>query len=257
MEEIISVYKPIGLTPYQLIQDLRKQESRFKDLKIGYAGRLDPLAHGVMLLTLGEGNKNRVKYLNLNKSYDFTVLFGVETDSYDYLGFLNSSAILTIPENMEEKIKNFIKNNHGKFTQPYPPFSSKPVNGTPLYKLAKNGKLDQTNIPTKEVEIYDLKLTSLETRTSTQLKKEIISNLKKIKGHFRQTKTIQKWQELFKMHPDHSFTLAHFSLDCSSGTYVRSLAQRMGQSLKCNAIAYEIYRTKVADLNIKDSLIIY
>lgn len=254
MEEIISVYKPIGITPYQLIQDLRKQDSRFKDLKIGYAGRLDPLAHGVMLLTLGEGNKNRDKYLNLNKSYDFTVLFGVETDSYDYLGFLNSSAILPLPENLEEKIKYFIKNNLGKFTQPYPPFSSKPVNGIPLYKLAKSGKIDLNTIPTKDVEIFNLKLKLIETKSTADIKKEIISNLKKIKGHFRQTKTIQKLQELFKKHPDHSFTLAHFSIDCSSGTYVRSLAQRMGQDLKCNAIAYEIYRTKVGNFNITNAM---
>lgn len=254
MEEVISVYKPVGMTPFQLIQELRKTDPKYKDAKIGFAGRLDPLAHGVMLLTLGEGNKNRNKYLELNKSYDFTVLFGIETDSYDYLGFLISTNVLSVPENLNQKITTFLKKNTGKFTQSYPPFSSKPVNGIPLYKLAKSGKLGQTNIPTKDVEIFNLKLKAVETKSTSDLKKEIITNLKKIKGHFRQTKTIQKWQELFKKHPDHSFTLAHFSIDCSSGTYVRSIAQKLGKKLQCNAIAYEIYRTKVGDFTIEKSL---
>ena len=57
MKKILSVYKPLYLTPYQLIQQLKKNYPEYANEKIGYAGRLDPLAHGVLLLMIGEENK--------------------------------------------------------------------------------------------------------------------------------------------------------------------------------------------------------
>ena len=95
--KVINIYKPQGVTPVQLIVKFRISYPEFKDTKIGFAGRLDPLAHGVMLLTIGEANFNREPLLNLNKTYKFKVLFGVETDSYDYLGLLKDFNKLRLP----------------------------------------------------------------------------------------------------------------------------------------------------------------
>src|SRR5687767_12670821 len=88
MNQVLNIYKPIGLTPLQLIKLLKKSKEGYKNIKMSFAGRLDPLAHGVMLLLLGEENKNRDKYLSLDKTYEFKVLFGVETDTFDFLGIL-------------------------------------------------------------------------------------------------------------------------------------------------------------------------
>src|SRR5438045_1977436 len=111
---VIVVYKPQGVTPYQLIEKLKKQNSDYEGIKIGFAGRLDPLAHGVMVLLVGEENKNRAKYLGLEKEYEFSVLFGVETDTYDYLGLLVSEEYSAPPSDLENKIKDFIKSHTGK-----------------------------------------------------------------------------------------------------------------------------------------------
>lgn len=254
MDEILNIYKPIGLTPFQLIEDLRKQDLRLKNIKIGYAGRLDPLAHGVMLLTVGEANKRREEFLNLNKMYQIKVLFGVETDSYDTLGLITASSMKPLPNDLKAKIEQFISENIGKFDQPYPPFSSKPVNGIPMYKLAKKGTLDQFNIPTKTVEIYSIKLLNITQIPASKLKKTIVGNLKLVKGHFRQTKTIKLWQHFFKSAKDTKLTEAELEIKCSSGTYMRSLAHKLGQKLGSYAIASEILRTKVGNYKIKDSI---
>ena len=51
-----------------------------------YAGRLDPMASGLLIVLAGEETKNKEKYLNLDKEYLFEVLFGFKTVTYDFLG---------------------------------------------------------------------------------------------------------------------------------------------------------------------------
>jgi len=254
MNEVVCLYKPVGLTPLQLINKLRESDSKYQDIKIGFAGRLDPLAHGVMLLTVGEANKVRDKYLGLSKKYQFSVLFGVETDSYDYLGVLKSFEIRIVPINLEERIRKFVDMHIGTFSQTYPPFSSKPVNGIPLYKLAKLGKIDYQDLPTREVEVFSFNLLSIETVNTTHIKTIMLSKLKKIRGYFRQGRIIKLWQDFFDLDPDDKLTMAHFEIECGSGTYVRSLAQKMGEEFGCGAIAFEIYRTQVGNYRVEDSI---
>lgn len=258
--EIVNIYKPQGLTPLQLIEQFRKDNPEYKDVKIGFAGRLDPLAHGVMLLTVGEANKDREQYLNLNKTYRFKVLFGVETDTYDYLGILKNLQILELPKDYKDKVRDFIKRHTGKYLQPYPPFSSKTLSGTPLFKLAKkkgfmiedlrfkNGEM----WPNKEVEVFGFKEISEYEITTLEMSEIVLQNLKKIKGFFRQKRIIGQWEEFFKLHPQQNFKIMEFEIDCTSGTYVRSLAHKLGQELGSGAIAFEIFRIKVGEFGVED-----
>jgi len=237
-----------------LIADLRKKFPEYEKEKVGFAGRLDPLAHGVMLLTIGDANKNRDQYLNLSKTYRFSVLFGVETDTYDYLGILKSFEIEKIPTVLEKKINLFINENTGKLQQPYPPFSSKTLNGIPLYKLAKRNKLKNSDLPLRAIEVFKFNLIAIQEKSSSEIKTEFLKNLKRIKGYFRQTKITKQWEDFFKENTNSNFTLANFEVRCSSGTYVRSLANKLGQQLKTGAIAFEILRTKVGDYTLEESI---
>lgn len=262
MQEILNVYKPQGVTPVQVIAQLRKQKPEYSGVKIGFAGRLDPLAHGVLVLTVGETNKDREQYLNLNKTYQFSVLFGVETDTYDYLGILkdfdgSGSKLRSFTRNedlLKEQLQEFMKRYIGKISQAYPPFSSKTLNGMPLFKLAKRGKIKEEDLPIREVEVFEFRLLSTEQRSAEVIYKEIMQNLKKIKGYFRQGRIIKQWEIFFSEIQNKKLMLAHFEIECSSGTYVRSLAQKLGRELGCGAIAFEIFRVDVGAFNIRDSL---
>src|SRR5579862_1783685 len=97
MQKLLPIYKPAGLTPFDIIKKIKLSNTKFANLKIGYAGRLDPLAHGVLLLMIGEETKKRDQYLSLPKSYEFEVIFGLQTDTYDILGILEE--VKTKPTN--------------------------------------------------------------------------------------------------------------------------------------------------------------
>jgi tRNA pseudouridine55 synthase len=254
MKSLVNIYKPIGITPLQLIEGFKEKFSEYENEKIGYAGRLDPMAHGVTLLLVGEENKNRDKYLNLPKTYKFSVLFGVETDSYDFLGILKKGVYSRVPENYKEKIKEFIKKNTGKRIQAYPPYSTKTVQGKPLFKWAREDRLSEIEIPEREIEIYCFKLLSEGEVPLEELEENFIKRVKLLEGDFRQEEIIKMWKTFFEINRNQKFIMAKFEIDCSSGTYVRSLAHRLGQELGCGAIAYFIFRTKVGEYTLDKSL---
>ena len=196
MQKLINVYKPKGLTPFQVVKLVREKFPEYKDVKIGYAGRLDPLAHGVLLLMIGEETTiEKDKYLNLPKEYEFEVVFGIATDTYDALGMLMSSrategsrgisyhkaALLkrslrssVDSVGMTKKIQVFINSKLDRQTQIYPPFSSKTVNGKPLFWWARENRLSEIKIPQREIEIYDFKLLEIKEISAVKLKKEIM-----------------------------------------------------------------------------------
>jgi tRNA pseudouridine55 synthase len=69
MEQVITVNKPIGLTPLQAVTQFRKKFPLYASEKIGYAGRLDPMAEGLLLLLVGDNNKTKEQYEQLDKEY--------------------------------------------------------------------------------------------------------------------------------------------------------------------------------------------
>ena len=92
MKNVLNLYKQVGITPLQLIKKFVRSNPEYKDEKLGYAGRLDPMAEGVMIILVGDENKKREKYLDLNKKYEVGILFGVSTDTHDVLGLIERHA---------------------------------------------------------------------------------------------------------------------------------------------------------------------
>lgn len=247
---VVSVYKPIGYTPLQVIDTLRKKCPDYTNEKIGYAGRLDPLAHGVLLLMIGDAAKERTKYLDLPKEYSFEVLYGLETDTYDLLGYVERYKECII---VKENVNAFVNDCLGKLTLPYPPYSSKPVDGKPLFWWARHKKLSEITIPTREIEIAEFKLRSTRSIRTEQLQRLVMKRIHAVTGDFRQADIEERWMQVFETNPQISFATATFHITCSSGTYVRSLAHTLGQELGCGAVAIDILRTKVGTYSLEDS----
>lgn len=254
MNAILPVYKPVGLTPLQLIQKVRSEKPEFESVTIAYAGRLDPMAEGIMLLMVGEATKERGKYLSLDKTYQFVALLGIETDTYDSLGLLQAEKTNVLPNDVNNIVNTFVKSKVGLQKQTYPPFSSKTVDGKPLFMWAKEKKLSEISLPTHEVSIYSLTLLKMETITKDILKKQIATNLSLITGDFRQEEIKTAWEVFFQNTTEESFTLLSFEMHCSSGTYVRQLVHELGIALGCGAVTLGITRTKIGEFEIKDSL---
>ena len=136
------LYKNIGETPLHVLDNLRKKDIFFKDKKLTYAGRLDPMAEGLLLVLSGEECKRKEYYVNLDKEYEFEILIGFKTDSKDVLGIskYDSKKLENISsDEIKEKLKNFT----GKQKMKYPIFSSKTVKGKPLFQYALENKINE------------------------------------------------------------------------------------------------------------------
>lgn len=253
MKATLAVYKPLGLTPLQIITLLKQQYPKYESARIGYAGRLDPLAEGVLLLLLDDENRKHKKYEDLPKVYEFEVLFGMSTDSYDTLGLIRHTRkqqTIISTQQIEELLPHFL----GKQQQIYPPFSSKTVGGIPLYKWARDGKIEEIILPQREIEITSLELLTSSLLPLKQLQQTVLSRIEIVAGDFRQDEIRSSWQTFLNTTPLLSFPLFRFRISCSSGTYVRAIAQRMGEELGAGALAYSIKRTAVGNFTLHDCL---
>ena len=86
VKKVIVLNKKEGETPLLALENFRAKNPKYLNVPMTYAGRLDPMASGVLLILAGAETKNKDKYLVLNKEYDFSMLFGFSTDTYDILG---------------------------------------------------------------------------------------------------------------------------------------------------------------------------
>lgn len=255
MNKILNIYKPAGLTPLQLINKLREARPEYKDVKIGYAGRLDPMARGILLLMIGGATRERDNYLELDKEYVFDVLFGSDTDTYDLLGIANNVIDAEINvEVLKAKLDLFCVNHKGSFLQKYPPYSSKAVNGKAMFEWSRENRLGEIETPEKKINIYDLKVLTTDKVSTKDLLEIIHEKVNLISGDFRQNEILKQWDNLLKSSSIKYFPRAKFEIKCSSGTYVRSLANKMGSELGTGAIAVDIFRTKVGTYDISDSI---
>ena len=239
---VFLIYKKPGETLAVLVERFRFENNISKDTPVTYAGRLDPMAEGLVLLLTSEACKRKEEFLGLGKTYVFEVLFGVATDTFDMLGKIISSLdFLPTEEQISESLEK-IKNTKS-FS--YPPFSSKPVDGLPLFVHAKAGTLP-SELPLVDGEIKEINLKNLRTAYLPEAIKEKIEIIQKVEGDFRQKEIIEGWQKFLESKKNSRCMVATFEATVSSGVYIRTLSTMFDGP----ALAYSIERTKVGDLSL-------
>jgi tRNA pseudouridine55 synthase len=197
------------------------------------------MADGLLLLLVGEENRKRKNYEDLKKVYEAEVVFGIETDTYDALGLVGKVDVCKFPE--KEAVGEELVRMVGKKRQQYPPYSSKPVNGKPLYWWARQNRLSEIEMPEKEIEIYSAKILSYSTLTSEDLLKEVLRRIALVDGDFRQEEIALAWKKCLS--GDAQFLKVKIEVACSSGTYIRKFASDLGKAMDCGGFAYTITRT--------------
>ncbi len=149
MEGALLIDKPKGLTSTQVVEQVKKKVRQ----KVGHTGTLDPIATGLLILLIGRATRFAWVFQGLSKTYEFTVQFGAETDTYDAEGRVTKSYEGELKcDELEKLIPSF----HGEIEQIPPPFSAKKVKGKRAYELARRGVAVELK-PVK-VFIYDFEL---------------------------------------------------------------------------------------------------
>lgn len=136
LDGILMVDKPSGCTSHDLV-DLVRRRFRFK--KVGHCGTLDPLATGLVILTLERGTKIQDLLMSEDKVYEGTLRLGISTDSQDADGKVVEEK--PVPPLAAEQITAAFARFDGDFKQTPPMVSALKRGGVPLYKLARKGQV--------------------------------------------------------------------------------------------------------------------
>lgn len=248
-EGVHLVYKKLGETPLEALKSFQKENPEVTG-SLTYAGRLDPMAEGLLVLLSDDKVYKKEEYTDLPKVYEFEVLWGFETDTLDILGIVNSEKVIgssEIPK--KEKIEKFLKESVGKFEQTYPIYSSRPVNGKPLLEWAREGRILEIDIPKHEVEIFSSKFFERRELSKKELEKEIIKRVNLVSGDFRQEEIIKKWKEVLKESKG-DFVLDKIEVFVSGGFYVRQFVNDLAENFNTKATTFHIKRTKIGEYSI-------
>jgi len=253
MQPYVVLEKKVGETPLQCAEAWRATQSpALKDIPLAYAGRLDPMASGKLLILIGDECKRQTNYHSLNKAYDFSVLLGVASDTADVLGIVTATKPSNIPQS---ELRAVARDMVGDIELPYPHYSSKTVQGKPLHTWTLEGRLGEIIIPTKQSTIYNLSIQQLETMTTQDIYTKALLKIdslppvtdsrKSLGNDFRRVDVKASWETFLDTHPDTTWQIAHFHAIATSGTYMRTLAEVIANRLGTTGLAWSIHRTAI------------
>lgn len=150
MDGLLIFDKEKGITSHDLVYKVRK---KLGIKKVGHTGTLDPMATGVLVISIGKGTKTSDYILSSDKVYEAKIKLGVLTDSYDITGKILEEEDVNFTE---EEIKDALIKLTGKISQRPPIYSALKVKGKKLYEYAREGK--DVEIKKRDVEIYKIEL---------------------------------------------------------------------------------------------------
>lgn len=202
---ILLLDKPLGMSSNAALQTVKRL---FKASKAGHTGNLDPLATGLLPICFGEATKISSFLLDSDKRYIGTCKLGVRTSTADSEGEVLETRPLE--KYTEQQVNQVLQRFIGQLDQVPPMYSAIKINGTPLYKLARQGK--EIERKARRVSIYQIELLRLEG------------------------------DEL------------ELALHCSKGTYVRTLAEDIGEVLGCGAHLCALRRTASGPFELEQAV---
>lgn len=252
MPKYIVIEKRVGETPLQAVTAYKEANPEFQDLPMAYAGRLDPMASGKLLVLVGEECKKQEEYHSLDKEYEFEVLLGSSSDTGDVLGLIDWKEATDISD---KRLKEVAVSLNGPLSLPYPNFSSRTVKGKPLHTWTLENRLDEIEIPSADTVIYKLSLTDVRYESVEYVYKDALRRIESIPAvtedskalgrDFRRSEIRVSWAVWLEHHKGKRVQIARFRCIATSGTYMRSLAGEIGRLLDTTGLAYSIHRSKI------------
>jgi tRNA pseudouridine55 synthase len=222
MDGALIIDKPAGLTSHDVIARVRKT---IAERRVGHTGTLDPFATGVLVVLVGRATRLAQFLSGAEKEYEALIRFGYRTDTGDITGKQieeeqSHAKARTTRGLRAEEIKTALASFRGEIEQTPPMYSAKKVGGRKLYELARRGEA---------VERKPVRVT--------------ISEFECISEHDDSMKSNDDGTQDLKVR-----------VVCSAGTYIRTLAEDLGQQLGIGAHLAELRRTRAGKFRIEDAM---
>lgn len=258
---IIPVNKPYRWTSADVIRKVKYAAIRHfhkKNLKVGHAGTLDPLATGVLLVCIGKATKLAETLQNHDKEYIAGITFGATTPSYDLEKEIDR--FYPYEHISEEVVRAALPSFIGEQNQIAPLFSAKSVDGIRAYELArklhKEGKaLDDAAkelIRTARITISELEL----SRYRISEVKNPVSTDKPVECCSESCESSSSASSRINVSDNSSLGLpgAIIRMACSKGTYVRAFARDLGEALGTGAHLDSLQRSRSGDFRVENAM---
>ncbi len=222
MDGVLIIDKPAGLTSHDVVTRARGllQQSR-----VGHTGTLDPFATGVLVLLFGRATRLAQFLSGAEKEYEAVIRFGYATDTGDFTG-----KPITDPSERTfdgltqvwsgQEIEAALESLRGEIDQVPPMYSAKKRGGKKFYEYARRGE---------QVERIPVRVT------------------------VRAFEVVSFSDELLRNNADGTVDLA-VRVVCSAGTYIRTLAESLGNQLGVGAHLAELRRTRAGNFHISEAV---
>jgi tRNA pseudouridine55 synthase len=217
MDGVLVIDKPSEITSHDVVTRVRRI---LHERRIGHTGTLDPFATGVLVILIGKATRLAQFLSGVDKEYEAIIRLGYSTDTGDRTGNPLSGPTPKPDDWTQETIVAALESLRGYIDQVPPMYSAKKVEGRKLYELARRGESVQR---------------------------------KPMRVCIHEFAAIRPEGQLIKDNLDGTFDF-HARVACSSGTYVRTLAQDFGKRLYVGAHLAELRRTRVADFSIHQAI---
>ncbi|PWT89600.1 MAG: tRNA pseudouridine(55) synthase TruB [Blastocatellia bacterium] len=217
MDGILVIDKPPQLTSHDVVGQVRHI---LQERRIGHTGTLDPFATGVLVVVVGRATRLAQFLTGMEKEYEAIIRLGFATDTGDRTGKpLKSDSTVRSISWTGTDIEAALSTLRGDIQQIPPMYSAKKIRGEKLYELARRGE---------EVQRHPINVC------------------------IHEFEPLPPDGELIKDNLDGTFDF-HARVVCSSGTYVRTLAEDLGKRLGIGAHLAELRRTRVGDFSINQA----
>ncbi len=212
-DEIMLIDKPKGITSFDVIRRLRRETGI---RKMGHAGTLDPLATGLMIIGVNAGTKKLNEFLKLPKEYVAEIRIGEKRSTGDLEGVILEEK--DVAELDGTLVQETLHGMQGTLTLPVSAYSAIKKDGVPMYTRARKAEAKGevvTDVPMRDMEVKEVEFQGITC------------------GENRCVIT------------------ARFYV--GSGTYIRSLAEELGNRLGFPATLQNLRRTKIGEFDIKNA----
>ena len=285
---VLPIDKPYRWTSADVIRKVKFaafRHFRKKNLKVGHAGTLDPLATGVLLVCLGPACKRAQEFQDHDKEYVAGIRFGATTPSYD----LEKEVDRTFPPDQvtEEAVRAVLPSFLGPQEQVAPLFSAKSVDGVRAYEMARKlyrnaqkgvlgpdfdaaalETLHRSRITISELELLDFVEASAEPSRTNFFSPEKRSkkSCPTPDADAACTQTVISSNAAGGVEKSASSRInvadtsslglpeAKIRIACSKGTYIRAFARDLGEALGTGAHLSGLVRTKTGAFRLEDAL---
>jgi tRNA pseudouridine55 synthase len=218
MDGVLIIDKPVGFTSHDVVARLRHI---LHVRRVGHTGTLDPFATGVLIVLVGRATRLAQFLSGAEKEYEAIIRLGYATDTGDITGAPVSTSIDTATHQWsDQEIETAIESLVGEIDQIPPMYSAKKLGGRKLYDLARRGE---------QVERQPVRV--------------IIHTFRALRREAR----------LLKDNMDGTFDLA-VHVVCSAGTYIRALAESVGERLNVGAHLAELRRIRAGAFPISEAV---